>query len=138
MKTPLHITCEFGYQSSTLFLIEKGSDLHLKDNKNDFPLDLAVANRHWSLVSKLLEFGAPFQFKSKLRPLDNMGRNFLYQMAQDGNVKALEHYKEHPAFQVQLMLGKIINVILHLAVCNTVCLRRGQPIKKDYEKYHFI
>jgi len=52
-NTPIHMSCFLGYEEMVFKLVEKGANLHLKTQKGNYPLALAINGDHDRIVRYL-------------------------------------------------------------------------------------
>jgi ankyrin repeat protein len=56
--TALHMACMHGHLEVVQILLDRGANVHVRDNNGSFPLHVAAAFNHADVCRLLLEYGA--------------------------------------------------------------------------------
>jgi len=83
-RTPLHSAARYGAYKAARFLLDRGADFNVKDEKGNTPLHLASIYRHDEIVDLLI------QHKSDVDLLNAQGQASLYLASLYGNPESIK------------------------------------------------
>lgn len=91
-NTPIMIAIESNQQAIFSFLISKGADLKLKDQKGNTPLDLAVKQGNPQIIKQLMD-----QLKINADYIDDTEKSLLDKAITSGNIATVKFFIEQGA-----------------------------------------